>query len=213
MKAKLLKFGLLAVCGLAPWQASALPTLTWDESGSAVATGFTFPTGGKAYGSGESAGLINGTFFSTVDVAPFGGANVWLVEPGSKTLSDWVGIDSLERVAAAGGGWTYTLNVRYASDGEDEGQGNVPDAPVTPPWDPYPFTTETGNMQDITGDFRLRVFPGYTSIPGLSSLVSIQIRSDVEGTPDSGNTLVLMGLALGALALLSERFGLRSRLT
>ena len=228
MKIKLLILALLAVCTFAPGKASVaagvtMPTITWDDTtdvipapvGSAEFSNVT--AFGQAPGDPREQAGFTGTFFSTVDVTPFAAANVWLVEPGSTTLSDWIGINSLTRVAVgmtAGGGWNYTIDMQFVSDSTDESQGNIPAPPTSPPWDAYPFVTETGTLQDITGAFRLNgPFPGYTAPAGLTDLISIQVASDLEPggngngnhTPDAGSTMMLFGLGLGALGLARQR--------
>ncbi len=216
MKVKRLNLALLAICALAPCKVSAIPMLTWLDTTDvilpATATGFDVINYNYAPAPGdprEQAGF-SGTSFSTVDVSPFSFANVWMVESsGSTTLSDWIGIDSLTRVAN-GNGWDYTIALSFASNRTDEGQGNIPNPPSSPPWNTYPFVTEDGTIQDITGAFRINgPFPGYTAPAGLTSLLTIRVASDVETVPDTGSTLMLIGFALAAVGLVKHRFSPR----
>jgi hypothetical protein len=233
MKTILLKFIFLAAAGViaaAPCSAQAgviKPSISWTDSTDVIAppvgTGFiTFSSFGPQPGDGREQAGFTGTFFSTVDAQtfgtgvpgdPFGPASVWMVEPGSNnTLSDWIGIDSLSRVGVTGG-WLYTIDMRFVSD-PIEGSGgsnNIPDPPTTPPFDPYPFVTETGLPQDITGNFNLTNFPGYLAPPGLVDLITITVASDVNeaggnggngnGVPDGGTAAMLFAVALCALAV------------
>jgi hypothetical protein len=205
-------------------QLTTKPTITWtdnlpgDASVPITSTGFSSSsTFNPIPGDGREQYGFTGTFFSTVDAQTFGGntgtfgpANVWMVEPSSTTLSDWLGIDSLTRVAN-GNGWDYTINMRFGSDTTSETQGNIPNPPQSPPWDAYPFVTETGTSQDVTGAFRLNNFPGYVAPTGLADLLQIFGASDTseatngKGVPDSGNTVMLLAVGLGALAVARQR--------
>ena len=221
MKLKLLPI-FLALLLASPWTASAIsikPTITWDDTTDVIpppiGTGFSSSTAyGQAPGDPREQAGFTGTFFSTVDVTPFSGANVWLVEPGSTTLSDWIGIDSLTRTQN-GGGWDYTIDMRFVSDSTDETPGFIPDPPSSPPWDTYPFVTETGTLQDITGAFRVNgPFPGYTAPAGLTDLIQISVASDANeavppgddhATPDGGSSLLLLGLTFSGVGLIKQR--------
>src|ERR1700736_5328338 len=197
MKVKPLIILALIFCLSIPWSASAIsikPSISWDDTTDVipapVGVGFDSMTAyGQATGDPREQAGFTGTFFSTIDVTPFSGANVWLVEPGNTTLSDWVGIDSLTRVQS-GSGWNYTIDMRFVSDSTNETPGNIPAPPSSPPWDAYPFVTETGSLQNITGAFRLNgPFPGYTAPAGFTDLLTIQVTSDInEAPPTDGHS-------------------------
>lgn len=231
MQIKLLALIFLIPCTLIPWQTAlgqtaTKPTITWtdnlpaDASVPIIFTGFD-PTSVQTFspipGDGREQYGFTGTFFSTVDAQTFGNgtntfgpASVWMVEPGNTTLSDWLGIDSLTRVAS-GNGWNYTINMRFGSDTTSETQGNIPNPPG-PPFNPYPFVTETGSTQAVTGNFLLNNFPGYVAPQGLTDLLQINAASDtneaappVQSVPDSGSTLALMGLSLAAFGFVRRQ--------
>src|SRR4051812_30058419 len=123
MKTKPLIMLFVAFCLATPWTALAVsitPTITWDDTTDVipapVGIGFASMSAyGQAPGDPREQAGFTGTFFSNIDVTPFSGANVWLVEPGSTTLSDWIGINSLTRVQN-GYGWDYTIDMQFVSD-------------------------------------------------------------------------------------------------
>ena len=207
MKMKNIKILTAAACVLSLVASARAVTLSWDDISDTpdangatsylTATGFT---GGTQYILDGHEGSIYFDFqwVSSSDVPAVSGIQVFLVEPGTTdTVSDWAYIYSLDKQVVTAGQWQYTISGFFQSDSPGNGMPTNVQAG-------YTGILETGTSQNITGNYQYQDFSGppYPIVTAvLPSDLSIFVTSSVDSAsvPDTGSTLMLLALSLGAL--------------